>query len=284
MLENIQLQALPQEVLRALLAFLNKVGSAAEIVALSSKYSGYLQGVPIGEKLAQSVLLQRAKLGAFGKVEELQAVPYLTDDKLKTLAGVFYVETGLWLTETYSSKYAMPVEESTSKAVIESGMETKELLNPEVVMVRNPITEIPTKEGTESKVEEQGEGYDPNVQTNSPGSESGDPKGVGGEDGESKEGGGVVVVGKRIGLTLVAAGRLAGANVWISVQGVTPTGLRLESNNRMGDGKWQLIFTVASELMGRDLAMRLDFEEGGMHVLGVVTTWRPGKEHIVVRL
>lgn len=97
MLQSIDLKNLPAEVNKLFFQYINSVQSALELSDCSKRYADFLQGVTTGEKLAQHLLDVRASLG--GEIKDLDqiiSVPYFTEDKLRTLIGVFYVEAGIW--------------------------------------------------------------------------------------------------------------------------------------------------------------------------------------------
>lgn len=97
MLEKIDLKAVPEVVLAKTFDFLNNSSSALEIAEMTARHNDFIQGVTTGEKVAASILLMRDKVGgAFTALSQLQGVAYFTEDKVKTLLAVFYVETGVW--------------------------------------------------------------------------------------------------------------------------------------------------------------------------------------------
>ena len=109
MLEKIDLKAVPEVVLAKTFDFLNTSNSALEIAEMTARHNDFIQGVTTGEKVAASILLMRDKVGgAFTALSQLQGVAYFTEDKVKTLLAVFYVETGVWELTGAQSKSLPP--------------------------------------------------------------------------------------------------------------------------------------------------------------------------------
>lgn len=109
MLEKIDLKAVPEVVLAKTFDFLNTSNSALEIAEMTARHNDFIQGVTTGEKVAASILLMRDKVGgAFTALSQLQGVAYFTEDKVKTLLAVFYVDTGVWELPGDQSKFLAP--------------------------------------------------------------------------------------------------------------------------------------------------------------------------------
>lgn len=319
MLEKIDLANVPQDVLYKLFDFLNGATTALAIAEATARYADFIQGVTTGEKVAASILLARDKAGGkFTKLAELQSVAYFTEDKLKTLVAVFYVEAGVWQLPGMS-KSASVIEDYSAKALTEEPKVvavTEPTLEPTVITRQNqplPETETTTVSQLLQVTPEKGsidltatsstgpqliQSADPvlNVQPVSeplplipppPMSEipskeapsSGDPTSGGDTSGgdpiKSGEGGGLLG-GKQVALDLTLVGRLANATPKASYKGYANE-LAFLGASPLGKGAWRLMFKSNFTAGTPAVPLRLDFEEGGIHVLAVMATWNPLK-------
>lgn len=151
MLEKIDLKAVPEVVLAKTFDFLNTSSSALEIAEMTARHNGFIQGVTTGEKVAASILLMRDKVGgAFTALSQLQGVAYFTEDKVKTLLAVFYVETGIWELPGTQSK-SLPPEEKQAAPMAEpiyipSGEAGAPILEPMYMPRVDPLIMVLEKE------------------------------------------------------------------------------------------------------------------------------------------
>lgn len=120
MLQSIDLKNLPPIVSEAFFKYLNTVPTALELSECSKRYADFLLGVSTGEKLAQNILDFRETLkgGIFVSIEQVSSVAYFTEDKVRTLVGVFYVETGVWELPTQITRVDDPIPDQKSPEVI----------------------------------------------------------------------------------------------------------------------------------------------------------------------
>lgn len=120
MLQSIDLKALPPVVSEAFFKYLNTVSTALELSECSKRYAEFLLGVSTGEKLAQNILDYRETLkgGMFLSIDQLSLVPYFTEDKLRTLVGVFFVETGVWVMPSSEPVGGEPVPDTKAPDLI----------------------------------------------------------------------------------------------------------------------------------------------------------------------
>lgn len=89
-----------------------------------------------------------------------------------------------------------------------------------------------------------------------------------------KGGGGGVLGGKQVPLDLTLIGRLANATPKVSFKGYANE-LAFVSANPLGKGVWRIMFKSNFTGGAPAVPLRLDFEEGGIHVLAVVANWNP---------
>lgn len=315
MLEKIDLTAVPEAVLAKTFNFLNYTGSALEIVEMTGRHADYIQGVTTGEKVAASILLMRDKVGgAFTKLAELQGVAYFTEDKLKTLLAVFYIEAGVWQTTAIkkapldeSSKALEPqpepiIQPRVDPLLIPIGKETEKGLDPQALQtthtnqtlepqsnapgdqtrVNEPLLtgELPPSEVPIDRQSGSNENPTPPPTENPPPMEENQPETETGVKG----GGSGLLGGKEIAVELALMGRLANASPKVSFKGYADQ-LSYLGANAVGSGNWKLLFKSNFTSGTAAVSLRLDFEEGGSHVLAVTTLWNPlASAPIVVRL
>lgn len=234
MLETIELAALPEAVLPETLKFLNAATSALEISEMTNRHADFIQGVSTGEKVALNILAARDKAGRFETLSQLQAIPYFTEDKLKTLLAVFYVSTGAW--EIGGDSKASEV-----KAAV--------------------VVDPPEVEGSESGATTELPA-DPLPDTPAP----------------------PPFLEKLLVAEVALMGRLSNANLKVSFQGFLEQ-LQFVSAVSRGRGLWTLSFRPSLALGQTPVPLRMDFEEGGIHLLAVTALWNPRQSSpIVVRL
>lgn len=103
MIDTLDIGHLEPKVEDALFAFLNSVKDPEDIVSKSRSHAEIIKGLSTGTSVAIKILDFRKELGRYSAIEELQKVPYFTEEKILTLAAVYYIEKGFYNPKIISS-------------------------------------------------------------------------------------------------------------------------------------------------------------------------------------